>query len=81
MGKILKFLNPIVLVKSLFDSGSKSKAQAPKAVDVKQPLEESEAFRDKTRTRRANLFATEGGAAGQDLNPEQIQRRPTLLGN
>lgn len=30
---------------------------------------------------RASLYSTEGGASGQDLNNDQVQRRPTLMGN
>lgn len=30
---------------------------------------------------RASLYSTDGGVMGQDLNPDQVQRRPTLLGN
>jgi hypothetical protein len=31
---------------------------------------------------RASLYATEGGAAGQELNPSDVEkRRNTLLGN
>jgi len=30
---------------------------------------------------RASLYSTDGGVMGEDLNPDQVQRRPTLMGN
>ncbi len=31
--------------------------------------------------KRLNLFATDGGINGQELTPNQVSKRPTLLGN
>ncbi len=30
---------------------------------------------------RASLYATAGGVQGEDLNPDQVKKRQTLLGN
>lgn len=52
-----------------------------------QPVETVNAQQDtmdtqqKTRAKRANLFATAGGVSGQELQVGQVQQRPTLLGN
>lgn len=34
-----------------------------------------------SKTARASLYATEGGVSGQELNPDQVKKRQTLLGN
>lgn len=77
MGKVLKFLNPILAAKSLFD---KPKAQAPKPISTTADTQ-AEAEAKKNKRRRASLFETEGAVSGQELAPEQVQQRPTLLGN
>ena len=33
------------------------------------------------KTARASLYETAGGVSGQDLNPDQVKKRQTLLGN
>lgn len=35
----------------------------------------------KQKRRRAQLFKTEGGVVGEEILPEQISRRSTILGN
>lgn len=52
---------------------------APKA--SRQPQVELEGEKRKAKKSRTALFATEGGASGEELNPEQVRSRSTLLGN
>jgi hypothetical protein len=40
-----------------------------------------EADKKKTAAQRRTLFETEGGAAGEELTPNQVRGRNTLLGN
>lgn len=61
--------------------GGAPKAVPPPPVETGAATEEAEEEKKKAKRRRANLFETEGGAAGQELTPEEIQRRPTLFGN
>lgn len=34
-----------------------------------------------SKTARASLYATTGGVNGEELNPDQVKKRQTLLGN
>lgn len=78
MGKFFKSLG------SIFGIGGGArppKVQAPKPVAVDKALDTVEEDKAATKARRVNLFETEGGVSGQELTPEEIQKRPTLLGN
>jgi len=61
--------------------GGAPKAKAPEPVKTKESVKGAEEDKGATKRRRANLFETEGGVAGQELSPEQVQKRPTLFGN
>ena len=52
-----------------------------KAKRRKAVVDDVESSKEKNRKKRASLFETAGGVAGQELNPDQVQRRQTLLGN
>ena len=43
--------------------------------------DDTEDANTKSKRARASLFATEGGSSGEELNPEGVKKRPTLLGN
>lgn len=65
------------LLGGLFDvilGGDESKVSSASAADTE------EASR-KAKQGRAALYETEGGVAGSELNPDQVKRRNTLLGN
>lgn len=62
------------LVKAIFGGGAK------KQVDT-APKEDLEATAASTKGKRATLFKTEGGIAGEELDPSSVQKRNTLLGN
>lgn len=34
-----------------------------------------------SKTARASLYSTAGGVAGEELMPDQVKKRPSLLGN
>lgn len=53
--------------------------KSPKASS--QPAQDTTEAQRKAKDSRAALFATEGGVAGQELNPGQVSRRQTLFGN
>ena len=61
-------------IAKLFGGGDKPKAS-------REPIEETEAARRKNKRSRVALFKTEGGSAGQELDPSQVTGRNTLLGN
>jgi len=42
---------------------------------------ETEAEKRKANTGRSALYETGGGVTGAELDPEQVKRRNTLLGN
>lgn len=60
--------------------GDMPKAQAPQVV-VRDPVSETEEGKRTAKASRASLYSTEGGIQGQELSPEQVKRRSTLLGN
>lgn len=48
---------------------------------VRQPVEDTEAAKRKAAASRSALFETQGGAMGEELSPEDVEKRRTLLGN
>ena len=64
------------LIGGLLGSGEK-----PKPSPSPVPAQSIEEEKRKAKTSRAALFETEGGAAGEELNDEEIKKRQTLLGN
>lgn len=73
MGKIASGLLGGLL--SIVGIGSKAPSvsdSASKSLDADQAT---------SKTARASLYATEGGVSGQELMPDQVKKRPTLLGN
>lgn len=62
------------VVKAILGGGEKPRAS-------RQPVENAEEAQRKANKSRAALFETEGGVAGQELDPEGVQKRKTLLGN
>ena len=65
--------------------GGESKPQVvyqPAAVaPAEAAVEETEEGKRKAKQGRAALYETEGGVAGAELDPNQVKRRSTLLGN
>ena len=59
-------------VKSLFGG-------APKVSGDAVAMTEEE--KKKSKTGRSTLYETEGGVNGAELNPDEVKRRSTLLGN
>lgn len=45
------------------------------------PAQATEEEQRKAKTSRAALYETSGGVTGAELNPDQVKRRNTLLGN
>lgn len=45
------------------------------------PVQDLEEEKRKAKKSRAALFETEGGAVGEDLDPEAVKKRKNLLGN
>lgn len=66
------------LIGSFF--GAAPKAQAPAPVS-QAPVKDVEDQKTQANKARAALYATEGGAAGEELNPDQVKRRSTIFGN
>lgn len=62
------------VVKSILGGGDKPKTSTVSA-------EQTQAEARKAKKSRSALFETEGGVAGQELNPENVEKRKTLLGN
>lgn len=73
MGKVFK------AVTSIFGGGAPKAQAAP--VTVQPAVDDVQEGQRAAKTGRAALYATEGGASGEELNPDQVKRRPTLLGN
>lgn len=73
MGKVFS------AVTSLFGGGYPKASAAP--LSVAAPVAEVQDQATQSKKSRAALYATEGGAAGEELNPDQVKKRPTLLGN
>lgn len=53
--------------------------EAPKVSSA--PAQQTEEEQRKAKTSRAALYETSGGVTGAELNPDQVKRRNTLLGN
>jgi len=70
MGKVVSGLLSIVGL----GGGNKPKVSNAAATQVSEDQATA-------KTARAALYATPGGAVGQDLNPDQVKKRQTLLGN
>lgn len=68
MGKAVKGLVSIVT------GGDKPKAAAA-------PVAETQDAARKAAASRSKLLETAGGATGEELNPDDVQKRKTLLGN
>lgn len=45
------------------------------------PIAETEDAKRTANTARAALYETAGGAAGEELNPDDVEKRRNLLGN
>lgn len=69
MSKIFKGLMSVV---GLGGSAPKVSNAAVKEVAADQAT---------SKTARASLYATQGGVSGEELNPDQVKKRQTLLGN
>jgi hypothetical protein len=74
MGKVFK------AVTSILGFGSAPKARA-NPVSTATQKEEIADQSNTAKATRAALYGTEGGAVGEELDPNQVKRRPTLLGN
>ena len=68
------FLKNALLPKLLGIGRDKPKASSAAADSVKQASR-------KAKKSRTALFETEGGVSGQELQPDQVTQRNTLLGN
>jgi hypothetical protein len=67
------------VIKSFFGGAPKAKA---KPIQAAQPVASvTDAQKDTAKKARQQLYSTEGGAVGQELNPSQVKKRETLLGN
>lgn len=64
------------VVKSIFGGGSKPKAPDP------APVKETKDASSTAKKSRSALLATKGGIKGEELNPNEVQKKnKTLLGN
>lgn len=52
----------------------------PKKADT-APIEDVNEASRKAAASRSRLLETDGGASGEELNPDEVQKRKTLLGN
>lgn len=69
MGKVVSALTGGLL------GGAKPPTVSEKASDsVKSDAQDA-------KKARARLLETQGGASGEEINPENVGKRPTLLGN
>jgi hypothetical protein len=62
------------LITGLLGGGDKPKVSTAPIADVTEE-------KRKAKLSRTQLLATEGGLAGSELAPDQVQTRQTLLGN
>lgn len=69
MSKIFKGLMSIVGL------GGAAPSVSPAAV------KEVETDKATSKTARASLYSTKGGVSGEELNPDQVKKRPSLFGN
>lgn len=54
-------------------------AKAPKASGAAAKAVKTE--QTQAKKARSSFFKTEGGVSGAELNPDQVRKRDTLLGN
>lgn len=70
MGKVVKGLLGIVGL-----GGSEPQ------VSAKQATADTDAAKKESKRQRASLFETSGGVVGEELQPDQVQKRQSLFGN
>lgn len=79
MGKFLKSIGGVF---GLGSAAVAPQAPAPAPVPVEEPVKEVQDTKDAVAKKaRATLYETAGGAAGEELSPDQVKRRSTLFGN
>lgn len=61
-------------ISQMFGGGDTPKVSA-------QAVEDTTAEQRKAKTGRSALYETSGGVTGAELNPDEVKRRNTLLGN
>jgi len=61
--------------------GGAPKAAPPPPVSTGAATKEAQIDEKKNKRRRANLFRTEGGVSGEELEPDETTRRSTIFGN
>jgi len=62
------------LLGGIFGGGEKPKVSY-------QPVADTEEAKRKAKAGRSALYETDGGVTGLELNPDEVKRRNTLLGN
>lgn len=62
------------IFKTLFGGGETPKTSAA-------PVQETEEEKRKAKKSRVPLYETEGGVVGQELTPDQVQKRDNIFGN
>lgn len=73
-------LEKLDAVTSLFGGAPKAKAAAP--ITARKPIAAADdGAAQAKKVARATLYETTGGASGQELQPDQVKKRDTLLGN
>ncbi len=73
MGKIFKFLSPVLSIVGL-GGGDKPKVSDAAGKDVAQ-------MQAQGKSARASLFQTAGGVSGEELDEGQVKKRATIFGN
>lgn len=74
MGKIFKFLSPVLALAGLGGGGSSPKVSGAAVKDVNE-------LQAQGKSARASLFATQGGVSGEELDSGQVKKRATIFGN
>lgn len=72
-------LGGVSAVKSLTKKSPKVSSSSAQATQEEQRKAQEE--QRKAQTSRAALYETSGGVTGAELDPNQVKRRNTLLGN
>lgn len=70
-------------------SANKARKKAARTLDIEkgegvatdEAIDTVKEQKKNIKKRRVNLFQTEGGVSGEELQPGQISQRKTLLGN
>lgn len=77
MGKVASGLLSVVGL------GGAPKTKKPAPVEAAKPVADikDDVADAAGKKARQSLYSTPGGASGEELNPDQVKRRPTLLGN